>query len=93
MQKYKTKHKDSKLKIIAPIWNGEFELPGLSHTVSDIQGYIEYIIIKHETLPIDPPINSNINRINNKLVFRIKDGYKLELQKQETMKLFFYTRN
>ena len=29
-----------------------------------------------------------INRINNRLVFKIKDGYKLELQTPETMKLF-----
>ena len=30
-----------------------------------------------------------MNRINNRLVFKIKDGYKLELQTPETMKLFW----
>ena len=35
-----------------------------------------------------PPIHVYINRINNRLVFEIKDGCKLELQTLETMKLF-----
>ena len=34
-----------------------------------------------------------INRINNRLVFKIKDGYKLELQTTETIKLFGSTKN
>ena len=29
-----------------------------------------------------------MNRINNRLLFEIKDGYKLELQRPETVKLF-----
>ena len=33
-----------------------------------------------------------INIINNRLVFKIKDGYKLELQTPETMKLFGSTK-
>ena len=81
-------YKNNKLKIIAPTWNDEFELPDGSYSVSDIQDYIEYIIKKHETLTKIPPIHVYINRINNRLVFKIKDGYKLELQTLETMKLF-----
>ena len=42
---------------------------------------------EHETLPSNPPIHIFINRINNRLVFTIKDGYKLELQLSETTKL------
>ena len=42
---------------------------------------------KHETLTTIPPIHVYINRINNRLFLKIKDGYKLELQKPETMKL------
>ena len=37
-------NKNKKLKIIAPTWNDEFELPGCSYSVSDIQYYFEYII-------------------------------------------------
>ena len=40
-------YKNNKLKIIAPTWNDEFELPGGSHSASDIQEYVECIIKKH----------------------------------------------
>ena len=60
--------------------------------MSDIQDYIESIIKKHETLTTFPPIHVYINRINNRLVFKMKDGYKLELQTPETMKLFGSTK-
>ena len=60
---------------------------------SDIQDYIEYINKKHETLTTIPPIHVYINRINNRLVFKIKDGYKVELQTPETIKLFGSTKN
>ena len=73
------KYKNNKLKIIAPTWNDEFELLDGSYSVPDIQDYIEYIIKKHEALTTNPPIHVYINRINNRLVFKIKDGYKLEL--------------
>ena len=71
-------YKNSKLKIIIKWF----------YSVSDIQDYIEYIIKKHETLTKIPPIHVYVNKINNRLVFKIKDGYKLELQRPETMKLF-----
>ena len=70
------------------MWNDEFELPFGFYSVSDTQDYIEYIIKKHETLTKIPPIYVYINRINNRLVFEIKDGYRLESEMSETMKLF-----
>ena len=82
----------NKLKIIAPTWNDEFELPDGSYSVSDIQDYIDYTIIQHETLTTIPPIYVYINWINNRLVFKIKDGYKLQLQTHETMKWFGNTK-
>ena len=77
----------------ASMWNDEFELPDSSYPVSDIQDYIEFIIKKCETLTTIPSIHVYINRINNRLVFKIKDGYKLELQTPETMKLFGNKKN
>ena len=68
-------------------------MPDGSYCVSDIQDYIEYIIKKHETLTAIPPIHVYINRINNRLVFKIKDGYTLELQTAEKMNLFGSTKN
>ena len=38
-----------------------------------------------ETLKTILPIHVYINRINNSLVFKIKDGHKLELQKSEAI--------
>ena len=81
-------YKNNKFKIIAPTQNNEFSFPYGSYSVSDIQDFIEYVIKKHETLTKIPPIHVYINRINNRLVFKIKVGYKLELQTPETMKLF-----
>ena len=43
---------------------------------------------KPDELPNNLPVYIYINRINNILAFKIKDGYKLELQIPETMKLF-----
>ena len=45
-----------------------------------------------KTLADNPPIHIYINRINNRLVFKIKHGYTLELQTPETMKLFHNTK-
>ena len=61
--------------------------------VSDIQDYIEYIVKKHETLATISPIHVYINRINNRLVFKAKHGYKLELQTPETRKLIGSIKN
>ena len=85
--------KNNKLKIIAPTRNNKFESPDFSYSVTDIQDYIEHIIKKHETFPTNPPIHIYINRINNRLVLKIKDRYKLKLQTPETMKLFSSTKN
>ena len=75
---------------MAPTWNDEFKFPD---SASNIQDHIEYSIKKPETLtPAIPSIHVSINRINNRLVFRIKDGYNLELQTPETMQLFGRTQ-
>ena len=77
-------HYKNKLKTIVPTWNDEFKLPDGFYSVSDIQDYTEHIIKKHEALPTNPNIYIYINMINNRLVFKIKHGYKLELQTLET---------
>ena len=46
-----------------------------------------------EGLNENPPIHICINRINNRLVFKIKNEYKLKLQRPETMKLFASTKD
>ena len=39
----KKKYKNNKLKIIAPTWNDEFELPDGSYSASDIQYCMEVL--------------------------------------------------
>ena len=84
--------KNNEIKIIAPTGNDEFKLPHGSYSVSDIQDYIKYVIKKHEVFTTIPPINVYFNKINNRLVFEIKVGYKLELEMSETKKLFGSTK-
>ena len=43
-------------------------------------------------LPTNPLIHIYINSFNDRLLFRIKYGYKLGLQTRETMKLFGSTK-
>ena len=49
---------------------------------------ISNISLKTESLTNISPIHIYINRINNRLVLKIKNANKLELQMPETMKLF-----
>ena len=52
-----------------------------------IQDYFEFIIKKHETLAENLQVQIYPNNIKNRIVFKIKTGYKLELLTPETMKL------
>ena len=79
--------KNSKFKISAPTWNDEFNLPHGVYSVFDIQDYFEYIIKKHETITDNPPVQIYVNKIKNRIVFKIKICYKLELLLEETMQL------
>ena len=89
MEKYnKKQYKKNRLQITRPTWNSEFELPDVFCSVSDIQGYIEHVFKRHKTLTTIPPIHVYINRMNNRLVFKIKDEYKLQLQLPKPKKLF-----
>ena len=71
----------------APTWNDTFDLPDDSYSITDIQDYFESIIKKHETLTENPAIQICPNKIKNRIVSKIKTGYKLELLTPETMTL------
>ena len=64
-----------------------------SYNIPKIQDYIEYIIKKHETIGETAPILIYANTINNRIVFKIKTRYKLELFSKETMKLLGSTKD
>ena len=72
----KSTYTKNKFKISAPTCNDTFDLPDGSYTISEIQDYIEYIIKKHETIGEKAPILIYVNTINNRIVFKMKTGYK-----------------
>ena len=84
---------NNKFKISASIWNETFDLPDGSYNISEIQDYIEYTIKKHETIGENAPILIHSNTINDRIVFKIKSRYKLELLSKETMKLLGSTKD
>ena len=88
----KSAYNNNKFKKSAPTWNDEFDLPDGSYSVSDIQDYFEFIMKKHETLAENPPIQIYPNKIKNRIVLKVKTGYKLELLYAETMKLLGSTK-
>ena len=80
-----SEYNNNKFKISAPTWNETFDLPDGSYSIADIQDYFEFIIKKHETLTENPPIQIYPNKIKNRIVFKIKTSYKLELLTPERM--------
>ena len=89
----KSTYNNSKFKISAPTRNETFDLPDGSYNISEIQDYNEYIIKKHETIGENAPILIYANTINDRIVFKIKSGYKLELLSKEAMKLLGGTKD
>ena len=83
----KSECNNNKFKISAPTWNDEFALDDGSYSVSNVQDYFEYINKKHETIADNPPAQIYVNKIKNRIVFKIKTGYKLKLLTEETMQL------
>ena len=75
----KSSYKNNKFKISAPTWSDEFELPDGLYSISDIQDYFEYILKKHSKSVDNPSIKIYVNKIENRVTFKIKKGYYLEL--------------
>ena len=89
----KSSYNNNKFKISAPTWSEEFQLPDGSYSVSDIQDYFEYNLKKHSESVDNPSIRMYINRVENRITFKIKNGYYLELLTPETMKLLGSTES
>ena len=59
----------------------------LKTNFSDIQDYIKYALKKHEKIPDNPSVRVNVNKIEERITFKIKTGYYLKLLTPKTMKL------
>ena len=86
-------YNNNKFKISAPTWNDEFELPNGSYSVSDIQNYFEFILEEHGENIDEPSVQIYVNKIENRIILKIKNGYSLELLTPKTMKLLRSTKN
>ena len=60
-----------KLKITGITCEKEFQLRDGSYSLSDIQDYFRYTIKKHETLTNKPPAKIYVNKIQNRITFKI----------------------
>ena len=89
----KSSYNSNKFKISAPTWNDKFELPLGSYSVSDIQDYFEYCLKKHGENTDKLSVQIYVNKIENRVILKIKNGYSLKLLTPETMKLLGSTEN
>ena len=65
---------------------------GGSYSISGIQDYFKFIIKDHEALTENRPIQIYPNKIRNRIVFKVKTVYKLELLSPQKMKLLGSTK-
>ena len=89
----KNSYNNNKFKISALTWNDKFEFPDGSYSVSDMQGYFEYILKKHGENTEKPLVQIYVNKVENRVTFKIKNEYSLEYLTPETMKLLGSTEN
>ena len=75
----KISYNNNKFKISAPIWSKEFKLQDGSFSIPDIQDVFEYILKKNSEYVDNPSIKIYINKSENRITFKIKTGYYLEL--------------
>ena len=66
----KSVYNNNKFKISAQTRNDTSDLPDGSYSISDIHGYFEFIIKKHETLPENLPIQIYPNKIKKVLFLK-----------------------
>ena len=89
----KSSYNNNKFKISTTRWNDEFELPDGSYSVSDIQDYFEYILKKHGENTDKPSVQIYVNKIENRVTYKIKNWYSLDLLTPKVMNLLGSTKN
>ena len=89
----KSSYNKNKFKMPALSWNDKFELSDGSCYVSDIQYHFEDISKKHGEDIDKPSLQIYVNKIENRVTFKIKNGYSLELLTPKIMELLGSTKN
>ena len=68
-------------------------MPDGLYSVSDIQDYFEYILEKHGEDIDEPSVQICVNKIDNRITFKIKNVYSLDLLTPEIMELLGSNEN
>ena len=68
----KNSYHSNKFKMSELTWNNEFELPDGSYSVSEIQGYFEYILKKHGENTDKPSVQIYVNKTKDRVTFKLK---------------------
>ena len=63
------------------------------YSVSDIQDYFEYILKEHKENTDTASVEIYVDKIENRVTFKIDNGYILQLLTKETMKLLGSTES
>ena len=87
MENIKSSYNNNKFKISTPTWSEGFKLPDGPYTIYGIRDYFKYILKEHSKNVDNLPIRIFVNKTENRITFKIKIGYYLELLTPETMKL------
>ena len=87
----KEQYKNNKFRLSGPPWSKDVTLPDGSYEIYQIQNYFLDEVIKNYGSSVksneQSPILIYANKILNRVSFRIKTVYKLELLTNETMRL------
>ena len=70
---------NNEFKISTPTWKEKSQLLDRSYSLSDIQDCFKYIMKNHEAVTDNPSRKIYVNQIQNRIMFRIKTVYYLEL--------------
>ena len=90
---WKNSYNNNKFKISVPVLNDVLQLPDGWYSISDIQDYFENISKEYNEMLDNLSIRIYINKIENRITFKIKTRYYLKLLTPETMKLLGSTEN
>ena len=84
-------YNNNKFRLSGPAWSKDVTIPYGSYEIYQIQNYFLDKVIKERESSVksneQSPSLIYANRILNRVTFRIKTGYKLELLTNETMRL------
>ena len=88
----KSSYNNNEFKVSAQTWNDKFECL-MGCILYQIFKTIQHILKEHNEKIDSPSVKMYVNKIGNRITFKTKTGYYLDLLTPETMKLIVRTEN